>query len=97
MLTILLFTAATTAMSDYTCDKDASLPTFDRNTLENIMMCKASDKDDMRKLNTLFKKLTSEVRYRAQACMTYLMTEQKLLDDEHHMYPEHFSLLPWLH
>ena len=52
-------------MSDYTCDYDASLPTFDRNTLENIMMCKATDKDDMRKLNTLFKKMTSEVKYRA--------------------------------
>ena len=75
MFSILLFTAATSAMSDDTCGYDESLPNFDRNTLENIMMCKQSDKDDMRKLDQLLTKMTSEIKYRSVACMTYLMTE----------------------
>lgn len=52
--TILALTVATTSMSDYTCDRDETLPNFDRNTLENILMCKPStDVDDLRKLTTL--------------------------------------------
>ena len=50
----------------------------------------------MRKLDQLSKKLLSELKWRAQACMTFLMTEQKIIDDEHRMYPEHMQLLPWL-
>ena len=74
--TILALTAATTSMSDNTCYNDETLPNFDRNTLENILMCKPStDKDDMRKLDTLSKKLIAEVEYRARACMVYIETE----------------------
>ena len=50
----------------------------------------------MRKLNQLSKKLLSEATWRAQQCQKYLLTEQKLIDDEHHMYPEYRELLPWI-
>lgn len=90
------FAAATTSMSDDTCGYDESLPNFDKNTLENILFCKASDDDDMRKLDALLKKLISEGSYRIHACKIYLEVEQKLLNDDHHMYPEHFELLPWV-
>ena len=50
----------------------------------------------MRKLDQLSYKLITELKWRAEACMTYLETEQKLLNDDHHMYPEHFELLPWV-
>jgi len=93
---IMAFAVATTSMSDDTYEYDESLPVFDRNTIENIMYCSKQDKDDMRKLEKLLGKMIGELRYRAQACMTYLMTEQKLQDDEHHMYLEHFELLPWI-
>ena len=40
--------------------------------------------------------MLSEIGYRAQACTKFLITEQKLIDDEHRMYPEHVELLPWV-
>jgi len=94
--TIMAFTAATSSMSDDTCGYDESLPNFDRSTLENILMCQKNDTDDMRKLDQLSKKLLSELKFRSSACMTYLEQEQKLHNDEHHMYPEHFEILPWV-
>ena len=90
------FTVAISAMSDETSYYDESLPNFDRNTIENILMCQQSDEDDMRKLDQLCSKMISEIKYRAKACMNYLETEQKLLNDDHHMYPEHFELLSWI-
>ena len=39
----MIFTVATTSMSDDTAYYDESLPNFDRNTLENILLCKAAD------------------------------------------------------
>ena len=74
----MLFTVATTSMSDDTSYYDESLPNFDRNTLENILLCKADDQADMRKLTQLTKKMISEVHYRAEACRKFLITEQKL-------------------
>ena len=94
--TILALTVATTSMSDDTAYYDESLPNFDRNTLENILMCKASDLDDMRKLDQLCSKLLSEADWRAEACRKFLIIEQKLIDDEHRMYPEHQLLLIWV-
>ena len=94
--TIMMFTVATTSMSDDTSYMDEDLPTFDRNTLENIMMCSANDAEDMRKLNQLCQKLFGEIEKRALACQKFLVTEQKIIDDEHHMYPEHAELLPWV-
>ena len=41
--TIMMFAVATTSMSDDTSYMDEDLPNFDRNTLENIMMCSAND------------------------------------------------------
>ena len=55
--TIMMFTVATTSMSDDTAYSDESLPNFDRNTIENILMCSANDEDDMRKLDQLYKKM----------------------------------------
>ncbi len=37
-----------------------------------------------------------EIGYRALHARIYLETEQKLLNNEHHMYPEHFELLPFV-
>lgn len=88
--TIIAFTAAMSCISDDTSGYDEDFPTFDRSTLENILMCQKNDKEDMRKLDFLSKKLLSELKFRCTACMTYLEQEQKLLNDEHHMYPEHF-------
>jgi len=55
-------------MSDDTYEYDETLPTFDKNTLENILLCKRTDKDDVRKLNALLKKMLGELSYRARAC-----------------------------
>ena len=92
-----MFCVATTAMSDDTCDMDETLPNFDRNTLENILVCKANDIDDARKLEKLYTKLKAEVKARARAVMVYLETEQKLKDNDHRMYPQDFELLPWIY
>ena len=62
-------------MSEYTYEYDESLPNFDRNTLENILMCERKDKDDVRKLESLCKKMLDELGYRAEACRLYLETE----------------------
>ena len=67
-LAIMLFTVATTSMSDETYEYDETLPTFDKNTIENILYCQSGDKDDMAKLNKLLKKLVSEVAVRGRAC-----------------------------
>ena len=64
----MLFTVATTSMSDDTYEYDETLPTFDKNTIENILYCQSGDKDDMAKLNKLLKKLVSEVAVRGRAC-----------------------------
>ena len=58
-------TAAISSMSDDTSYYDETLPHFDRITLENILMCQNSDKDDMRKLNQVSKQLLSELKWRA--------------------------------
>ena len=50
----------------------------------------------MRKLDQLCKTLIGELKWRSEACTKYLETEQKILNDDHHMYPEHFELLPWV-
>lgn len=55
-------------MSDDTYEYDETLPTFDKNTIENILYCQSADKDDMAKLNKLLKKLVSEVAVRGRAC-----------------------------
>ena len=78
--TIMMFTVATTSMSDDTAYMDEDLPTFDRNTLENIMMCSANDAEDMRKLKQLCQKLFGEIEKRALACQKFLVTEQKIID-----------------
>ena len=75
---IIMFTAATCSMSDDTSGYDEDLPNFDKNTLENILMLKISDADDMRKLDKLIEKMLNEMRFRANACKAYLETEQKL-------------------
>lgn len=59
---------AYSSMSDETAYYDESLPNFDLDTLENIIMCQKTDKDDMRKIDKLCKKLISELDWRSKAC-----------------------------
>ena len=94
--TICAFAVTTTAMSDDTSYYDEDLPSFDKNTIENILYCKRTDADDMRKFEALFNKMRQEVHYRAQACSAYIAAEQKMINDDHRMYAEHFELLPWV-
>ena len=74
--TIMSFAVATTAMSDDTAYYDESLPNFDRNTIENIMMCSKSDEDDMRKLTQLCQQMIEELNWRAKECINYFKLEQ---------------------